>query len=78
MIVALLGTMLVVGITGWMFTTDRYWGVEWVRNTHDVGTDILLVMIGLHIAANIAMSMIHRENLLAAMWHGRKREATDS
>ena len=74
MIVAMLTAMLIVCVTGWMFTTDQFWGVEWVRTTHDVGTDVLLVLIGLHITANIAMSVMHRENLVAAMWHGRKTE----
>jgi cytochrome b len=73
MIVAMLAAMLVVGVTGWMFTTDQFWGIAWVRTTHDVGTDVLLVLIGLHITANIVMSLLHRENLVAAMWHGRKR-----
>jgi len=73
MIVALLATMAVVCVTGWMFTTDRFWGVAWVRTTHDLGTDILLGLIAVHIFGNAAMSILHRENLIAAMWHGRKR-----
>lgn len=74
MILAMLGVLLVVCATGWMFTTDRWWGIEWVRTTHDVGTDVLLVLVALHILGNIVMSWVHRENLIAAMWHGRKRD----
>ena len=44
MIVALLGTITAVCITGWLYTTDRFWGIEWVETTHSKLTDLLLIL----------------------------------
>ena len=34
MILALILSLAVVSVTGWMFTLDRFWGVEWVEAVH--------------------------------------------
>ena len=34
MIVAMLVTATIVGVSGWLYTTDRFWGVEWVESVH--------------------------------------------
>jgi cytochrome b len=73
MIVALLGTVMVVSLTGWLYTTDRFWGVEWVANLHDALADALLLLVALHVVGVVVTSWRHRENLVAAMFHGRKR-----
>jgi cytochrome b len=74
MIVALLLLTAATGATGWLYTTDRYWGVEWVERLHSRLADLLLVLAALHVAGVIAASLRHRENLIAAMLHGRKRQ----
>ena len=73
MIVALLLTVSAVCATGWLYTTDRYWGVEWVETLHSKLTDVLIVLAALHVAGVLHASWRHRENLIAAMFHGRKR-----
>jgi cytochrome b len=73
MIVLLLAITAATAATGWLYTTDRYWGIEWVETLHSTFADLLLVCAGLHVAGVIAASLRHRENLLAAMIHGRKR-----
>jgi len=73
MIVLLLAVTAATGATGWLYTTDRYWGIEWVERLHSTLADALLVLAALHVAGVIAASLRHRENLLAAMLHGRKR-----
>jgi cytochrome b len=73
MIVALLATVTAVCATGWLYTTDRYWGVEWVETLHSTLTDLLFVLAALHVAGVVHASWRHRENLIAAMFHGRKR-----
>ena len=75
MIVALLLDVALVGVTGWMFTTDRFWGVEWVERLHELLADALLVLVALHVSGVLYASWRHRENLVAAMIHGRKRES---
>ena len=72
MIVALLVTATVVGVSGWLYTTDRFWGVEWVESVHRWFTNALWVLVGLHVAGVLYTSLRHRENLVAAMVHGRK------
>lgn len=73
MILALLLLVTLVCASGWLYTTDRYWGVEWVERLHSTLTDILLVLIGLHVAGVLYASWRHRENLIASMVHGRKK-----
>ena len=72
MIVALLLMVTLVGASGWLYTTDRYWGVEWVEELHDTLANILFVLVGLHLAGVVYASLSHRENLIAAMLHGKK------
>jgi cytochrome b len=73
MIVLLLTCIALTGFTGWLYTTDRFWGVEWVGEIHEVLASTLLVLIALHVAGVVLASKRHHENLVAAMLHGRKR-----
>jgi cytochrome b len=73
MVVALLATVLLVGLSGWLYTTDRFWGVEWVEKLHSTLTDVLWVLVALHLGGVLLTSLRHRENLVASMLHGRKR-----
>jgi cytochrome b len=75
MIVALLVMVTLVGASGWLYTTDRYWGVEWVETLHDALANVLFALVGLHVAGVLYGSVRHRENLIAAMLHGRKKVA---
>jgi cytochrome b len=76
MIVALLSLLAVISASGWLSTTDRYWGVAWVMNVHLYATWALLALLPLHIAGAVHASRKHRENLIASMVHGRKRIAS--
>lgn len=73
MILALLSVAAFAGLSGWLYTTDAYWGVEWVEDLHEALAIFLLVLVALHVAGVAAASWRHRENLVAAMIHGRKR-----
>ena len=75
MAVALLSMVALVGFTGWLYTTDRYWGAPWVEELHETLSDLLIALVALHIAGVVFTSARHRENLVAAMLHGRKRPA---
>jgi cytochrome b len=77
MIVALLLSVCVVGASGWLYTTDEYWGVAWVEAVHSISTNVLLVLAAVHVMGVLYASLRHRENLIAAMLHGRKRPAED-
>jgi cytochrome b len=73
MIVALLAVTALAGLSGWLYTTDAYWGDERVENLHEVLSIALLGLAALHIAGVVVASVRHRENLVASMVHGRKR-----
>ena len=75
MVVALLTMVALVGFTGWLYTTDRFWGVPWVEELHETLSDTLFALVGLHIIGVVFTSRKHRENLVAAMLHGRKRDS---
>ena len=72
MVIALLSMVAAVGISGWLYTTDRYWGVPWVEALHSTLSDVLFAFVALHILGVVFTSARHRENLVAAMLHGRK------
>jgi cytochrome b len=78
MVVALLTMVALAGASGWLYTTDRFWGVEWVERLHSWLADALLALVVLHIAGVLYTSFRHRENLIAAMLHGRKPAAPHS
>lgn len=78
MIVFLLGAVIGIGGTGWMMTTDRWWGVEWVEALHGLLVDLTLVAVAVHVGAALLESWRHRENLILAMFTGRKRAESEA
>lgn len=73
MILLLMAGVTAVGLTGWMQTLDAFWGAEWLEELHEALAYGLLALIGIHVLAAIVESVHYRENLIAAMLHGRKR-----
>lgn len=77
MAVGLLCLVLAVTLSGWLYTTDRFWGVEWVENLHDALTWILIALVALHITGVAFTSIRDRENLVLSMLDGRKAPPQD-
>ncbi len=73
MILALLATMAAVATSGWMMTTDTWFGVDWVEEVHEALASAMLGLVGLHVLGVVVASLRHRENLVRAMFTGRKR-----
>ena len=77
MIVALLAMISVTAFTGWMMTTDRYFGVDWVQITHKYCAYAVIAMVCMHLCGVVLASFRHRENLVKAMLTGKKREPAE-
>lgn len=75
MVLALLGCVTALGATGWLYTTDAFWGEAWLDNLHQALAWLLLGLAALHVAGVVFTSLRHRENLVAAMFSGYKRPA---
>lgn len=72
MIFNLLATLLVIGLSGYLMTTDMFWGVEWPEELHEAAVTWAEVSILLHIGAVIFESFRTRVNLPRAMITGTK------
>lgn len=73
MVVALLANVLLAGGTGWLGTTDAFWGEPWLQDLHAASGQAFLPLVGLHLAGVAFTSWRHRESLVRAMLNGRKR-----
>ncbi|MBQ0957544.1 cytochrome b/b6 domain-containing protein [Ideonella sp. 4Y11] len=72
MILYLLAANLVIGATGFMMTTDAFWGNELVESVHVSAVDLTLLAVAVHVAANLYGGRRHGEHLVRSMWTGRK------
>ncbi|WP_378949746.1 cytochrome b/b6 domain-containing protein [Mesorhizobium sp. ANAO-SY3R2] len=75
MIAGLLLTMGTTALTGWMQTTDTYWGIEWVKELHETCANAMLALVVLHVGGVVFSSVRHGENLVRSMLTGRKAAA---
>jgi len=72
MIMVLLSSIALTCVTGWLFTTDMFWGDPLVHLLHNVFAWTVLVLITLHVVGVAHASRAHHENLVSAMITGRK------
>lgn len=73
MLVALLLSLAVSAITGALSVTVTFFGVWWIEDTHAYASDAVMVLVVLHVAGVVLMGLLQRENLIRAMFTGRKR-----
>ena len=78
MTLALFGLVLVASFSGWLSTTDRYFGSFWVEAIHSGSANLLIGLVVLHVVGVILSSLLHGENLIRAMITGRKPVETAS
>ena len=76
MILFLLTAWPVIGVTGWMMTTDAFWGNGLVGDIHTWSVDVTLGAVVVHVLANIYGSWRHKDNLIKSMITGRKAKDT--
>ncbi|KJC44449.1 cytochrome b/b6 domain-containing protein [Bradyrhizobium sp. LTSP857] len=73
MLVALLVSLAVSSITGALSVTVTFFGVRWIEDTHAYASDAVIVLVVLHVVGVVLMGVLQRENLIRAMFTGRKR-----
>ena len=73
MMLALWALILALALTGWLSRLDMFWGDDGIRSLHAALAHALVLLAGVHVAAVLAMSRLHGENLIVAMLTGRKR-----
>jgi len=73
MILALLAQIALLALTGWLMTTDAFWGVRWLQDVHEAIADLTALFVCIHIGGVIFESVRQSENLPLAMITGRKR-----
>lgn len=72
MLVALLLTLAVSAITGAMEVTVTFFGVWWIEDTHAYASDAVIILVGLHVLGVVVVGLLQRQNLVRAMFTGRK------
>lgn len=72
MVLALLANLGLLGLTGWLYTTDMFWGYGWLADLHQLLAWLLLALVVLHVGGMLWTSRQHRESLVRAMVTGNK------
>lgn len=73
LIVILLLSLLATGMSGWLLTSDAFWGSEVLESMHEWFANSALLLAGCHVTALLIASLRYRKNLLTVMLTGRKR-----
>jgi cytochrome b len=69
-IVALLGMTVLVTAAGW--ATYNELGGEWLEELHEGAANVMLAIVGVHVAGVVLSSWLHHDNLVGAMVSGRR------
>ena len=77
MIYNLILAILVISVSGYLMTTDMFWGVEWPEELHEVAVAWAEVSVVLHIAAVLLESRRQKINLPRAMVTGYKETPSE-
>jgi len=77
MIFNMIISILIIGVSGYMMTTDAYWGVDWVSEVHETFVGWAELSVLLHVAAVIFESARTGVNLSRAMVTGVKTIPAD-
>jgi cytochrome b len=78
MVLALLAGVAATATTGWLMTTDAYFGDDNMQAFHSICAYVMVALILLHLGGVILASVRHKENLVKAMITGVKQAPQQS
>lgn len=70
-IFAMLGLGALIAVSG--YATWQEVGGDWLEDLHEGAASAMLAVVGIHLAGVLVSSLLHGENLAAAMLNGMKR-----
>ncbi|KHD89780.1 MAG: hypothetical protein OM95_01525 [Bdellovibrio sp. ArHS] len=70
----LMSCVIGLGITGFMMGTDAYFGEEWVEQLHEIIANVMMAGVAMHVAGVLLASYHEKQNLVASMVHGYKKQ----
>jgi cytochrome b len=73
MVIALIVMLAGTSVSGYLMTTDAYWGSKALEGIHEALANATMALVALHVLGVLLASFEHRENLVKAMVSGRKR-----
>ncbi|MGB3280635.1 MAG: cytochrome b/b6 domain-containing protein, partial [Pseudorhodobacter sp.] len=68
----ILFTLVVISLSGYLMTTDMFWGIPWPEQLHEAAVSWAEFSVVVHIAAVIFESLRTKTNLPASMITGNK------
>ena len=77
MVIILLSTLSIAGITGYLSQTNAFWGYEWVNDIHEASGELSLVLVGIHVSGVAVMSILEGQNLISRMWIKHQSRQTE-
>lgn len=72
MIFALLGGILLTGVTGWMQGLDYFWGETWLENLHEWLANLVMAGVAIHVLAVVVIQIKYRVPLIQGMTYRKK------
>jgi cytochrome b len=72
MVLTLLATTGLASLSGWLYTTDQFWGMEWLDRLHSLLGHAFIPLVLLHLGGVAYTSWRHKENLVKSMLTGDK------
>ena len=73
MAMALWSCVAALGVTGWLYTTDMFFGEPWLNLTHELLAWALFPLVALHVAGVVHTVSQKSDRLITAMFTGDKR-----